>query len=281
MAANDHFTTRATHRADHLPNETNKWTDRGDGFNVELSQKELAEELPWIGNIALGYRTSVVEHDSPKLKRHVAVKLVDSSGVNNGIRRNWKEEANNLRHLRHYHIVRALGSYTERNFCGIILEPVAPCNLKTYLWREKNDLEVIEEMEKNHEMDTSHLPRIMGCLAHALSYIHQERRVRHCDIKPENILLEGTRAIFADFGLSKIITETHSGSSGPSSKTPMVGCHMPETLYCTDHTSILHPSAQQLLIGTSQTTSSVSPVCSPRYTLCPRVAHAKNSCSTG
>ena len=226
MAANDHFTTRATDSATHSDNEIKKWTDRGDGFNVEYpSGKDSYEELPFISSIFLGnHGTSVDKRHSPKLERYVAVKLVHSSGVNDAPKKAWKAETEILRHLRHPHVVRALGSFSDERFSGIILEPIAPCNLKTYLWRDA-DIKVIEEMEKSHKMDISHLPRIMGCLANTLSYIHRDEKVRHCDIKPENILLEGTRAMFADFGLSKIITETHSGSSGPSYKTLMVGRH--------------------------------------------------------
>jgi len=47
--------------------------------------------------------------------------------------------------------------------------------------------------------------RIAGDVAEALSYAHAHDVV-HRDVKPENILLEGQRAVVADFGIARAVT---------------------------------------------------------------------------
>jgi serine/threonine protein kinase len=45
------------------------------------------------------------------------------------------------------------------------------------------------------------LRQAFGCLLQGLQYMHQ-RRIRHKDIKPSNILIHHGQVIYTDFGLS-------------------------------------------------------------------------------
>ena len=49
--------------------------------------------------------------------------------------------------------------------------------------------------------NTALLRSFFGCLAGALDYLH-EAKIRHRDIKPQNILVKGPHVYFTDFGIS-------------------------------------------------------------------------------
>lgn len=110
-----------------------------------------------------------------------------------------------LKRLEHRHIVDFVGSYTDPEFIGLLMSPVAECNLADYFNLIPNS--------KDHE---SLLRSFFGCLATALKYIH-ESRVRHKDIKPQNILIKAGNVLLTDFGLARDSLEaTYSISDGPS-----------------------------------------------------------------
>ena len=93
-----------------------------------------------------------------------------------------------LKRLKHGHIVEFVGSYTDPKYMGLIMSPVAEMDLSTYLKRA--------DTSKHQELRT-----FFGCLARALEFLH-EQNVRHKDIKPGNILVDGGKILFTDFGLS-------------------------------------------------------------------------------
>jgi TolA-binding protein len=93
-----------------------------------------------------------------------------------------------LKRLGHEHIIQFIGSYTDSRHVGLLMSPVADMNLKDYL---------IEATASHHP----ELRTFFGCLARALQYLH-EQRVRHKDIKPQNILVHRGSILFTDFGLS-------------------------------------------------------------------------------
>ncbi|KAF7512717.1 hypothetical protein GJ744_000284 [Endocarpon pusillum] len=70
------------------------------------------------------------------------------------------------------------------------MKPVADMNLATYLSATAN-----LEDRKNC------LRRFFGCLATAVDYLHSQK-VRHKDIKPENILVKDRSVLLTDFGTS-------------------------------------------------------------------------------
>ncbi|KAF2793816.1 kinase-like protein, partial [Melanomma pulvis-pyrius CBS 109.77] len=123
---------------------------------------------------------------------------------NRAVLKDFEKELSNLRKLSHNHIVQLKGSYTDPQFVGIIMSPVADCNLKEYL---------------EGSIEPSLLRTFFGCLAVAIRFLH-ENCVRHKDIKPQNLLVHKGRVLLADFGISLDWSEMgHSTTSGPTTKT--------------------------------------------------------------
>ena len=111
----------------------------------------------------------------------------------------FKTEMKIMKGLRHRHIVRYIGSYTDRNDLGLLISPVADCDLEEYL-------------EKACKTPDRHptLRTFFGCLATALSYLHDEG-IKHRDIKPKNILVHKANVLLADFGISHDFLDTTTG----------------------------------------------------------------------
>ncbi|ETN38534.1 uncharacterized protein HMPREF1541_06570 [Cyphellophora europaea CBS 101466] len=103
----------------------------------------------------------------------------------------FENEITSLKSLAHRHIVKLIGSYTDRHFVGFLMQPVADMDLDAYLASTKIDL--------NEKKDR--LRRYFGCLATAVEYLH-EKGVRHKDIKPKNILIYNRQVLLTDFGTS-------------------------------------------------------------------------------
>ena len=216
----DFLITKSTDWSNKWLNDAPAWTDRGDGYNVEYGEGEKAplEHKEFIASAGEG--GCVEECYCPRLGRKVAVKKVSTEGIKK-TNDELTKEMSHLLTVRHYHCIQVRGSYIRGDWFNIVMEPVATCDLRTYL-RHEDSSPKIRNMEQLCGPRAVFLPTIMGCLAHGLHYLHQKPKLRHRDIKPANILLNGRTVLFADFNLSKVFTETQSGTSGPSRKTQMV-----------------------------------------------------------
>jgi len=118
--------------------------------------------------------------------------------------KDFENELANLKKLSHIHTVQLKGSYTDPQFVGIIMSPIADCNLTEYM---------------EGKFESSLLRNFFGCLAVAVRFLH-DNSVRHKDIKPQNILVYKGRVLLTDFGTSLDWSETgHSTTSGPTTKT--------------------------------------------------------------
>ncbi len=107
-------------------------------------------------------------------------------------------EINIIRGLdRHHHIITVFATYMAKREICLILEPVA----------DEGDLEqFLETLYDDHsgvrlERAMPVLERAFGCLASALAFMHL-KKIRHKDIKPQNILVHHGSVIYTDFGYS-------------------------------------------------------------------------------
>lgn len=120
-----------------------------------------------------------------------------------------QNEVNILAALRHDHVAAIHSTYcTEREF-AIVMSPVADMNLGEYL------------AYNSRPTGDSPIYSWFGCLATAFDYLH-ERKIKHQDVKPANILIRDGQIIVADFGVSKdVLHEATTGSTGPDARTLM------------------------------------------------------------
>lgn len=73
-------------------------------------------------------------------------------------------------------------SFTDEEFFGFITSPVAESNLKSLL----------EKSNKNNvilKYESESLSQAFGCLLEAVRHLHDDLKMRHCDLKPNNILV--------------------------------------------------------------------------------------------
>jgi serine/threonine protein kinase len=118
-----------------------------------------------------------------------------------------KQEIDILKKLSHKHVVTLLGSYTQSNILGLLLHPVAICDLGKLLDElDENQLlahyseDFKKLMDRLGFRDDIHgvrnrLNRVYGCLANAIGYLHTND-IRHKDIKPQNILLSPNDGLY-------------------------------------------------------------------------------------
>ena len=141
-----------------------------------------------------------VDHVVGKMTlNHFALKKISRTGFfkddEEGISL-FANELDILKSLSHRHIVKLVGSYTDRDCIGILMLPVADMNLAQFL---RKGLSSQDREDRNIKLRS-----FFGCIATAIDYLHrnEKKKVRHKDIKPENILVKDYSVFIADFGTS-------------------------------------------------------------------------------
>ncbi|KAH9209800.1 kinase-like domain-containing protein, partial [Leptodontidium sp. 2 PMI_412] len=101
-----------------------------------------------------------------------------------------------------------IASYTDPKYFGIIMAPVADHDLNTFYQFVSPE-------------NAPLLRSFFGCLAGALNFLH-EAKIRHRDIKPQNILVKGAHVYLTDFGVSLDWENlSRSTTTEDSAKTPL------------------------------------------------------------
>ncbi|KAI9765337.1 MAG: hypothetical protein M1840_007417 [Geoglossum simile] len=103
------------------------------------------------------------------------------------------------------HVIRLLATYCQDTELGLELGllhlPLGQCDLTVLLDKPAH--------ERSGLISDDDLERGFGCLSAALQYLHQQC-IRHKDIKPGNILVDGPSLVITDFGISRDFSELSS-----------------------------------------------------------------------
>ena len=106
----------------------------------------------------------------------------------------FAREISVMRQVVHQHCVQFVGSYTDTHHVNILSNPIADMDLATLL---DSSISLEERII---------IFRGIGCLCNAINYLHQNK-IRHEDLKPQNILIHGNNILLTDFGFSLDFSE--------------------------------------------------------------------------
>ncbi|KAI9682633.1 MAG: hypothetical protein M1822_006931 [Bathelium mastoideum] len=183
--------------------------------NVEKKHIHFSgkETIPFkeLGELGRGGYGKVDKVFSQFSQRELARKLFKRQrGGNKAAVQSFINELRVLKKIRHHHCVELIASYTDARYFGIIMLPVAECNLHGFYTRASGNPEGLKILRT-----------FFGCLASAVNYLHSNK-IRHRDIKPENILVKGTDIYLTDFGISLDWEHlSRSTTVAESGKTPL------------------------------------------------------------
>ena len=197
----------------------------GDGFLGASAAADAAPLLAWTARQALppgtrfgayelvsecgrgGMATVYVAQDH-KHNRRVAVKVLHTEVAAAVVREWFLREIAIAAALHHPHILPVHDSGEADGLLYFVMPLVDGESLRERLTRE-GQLPLAGALRLVHEV------------AEALDYAHRQGIV-HCDIKPENILLQDGQAVVADFGIARAFA-IGSGGVSPPDPSPAIG----------------------------------------------------------
>ncbi|KAI9675505.1 MAG: Ankyrin repeat domain-containing protein 44 [Trizodia sp. TS-e1964] len=192
-------------RAQHLVLSNTSGLEKVDGRHRHLSEEPNAhfQSLRILGRGGSG----AVDHVRSKLSlEEYARKRLRKTTFAKGSEalKTFENELRTLKRLSHHHLVRIIGSYTDPKHVALLISPVAQMDLKVFLTRNPFPQD-----------DHLTLRGFFGCLNSALLYLHNSR-IKHRDLKPQNILIFNNKILITDFGTAHDWSdESHSTTYGP------------------------------------------------------------------
>ena len=167
-----------------------------------LGQYQIVQELGR-GGMAVVYKAH-----QPALQRHVAIKVLPPQmGMDPGFVKRFQQEAVAAARLKHPHIVTIYDVGITDGVNYIVMEFI-----------EGQPLSAI--IRQSGAMPPERVAHIIGQVASALDYAHQQGFV-HRDIKPSNIMLgAGDHATLTDFGIAKAMSGVRLTQTGALIGTP-------------------------------------------------------------
>jgi serine/threonine protein kinase len=168
------------------------------GIGQQLGEYKLVRELGKgrVGEVFLGKHISS--------KERVAVKVLQCANqIEKQHVKSFCKEIEYMASLNHPHIVRLLGFGSKDKVPFLVMEYASHGTLK------------------NKRLSPMRVAELVKQLAGALDYMHIEKQLVHCDIKPKNLLLrkkskgKGSEALVGDLGLAALVeTERSVGTFG-------------------------------------------------------------------
>ncbi|OVA13857.1 Protein kinase domain [Macleaya cordata] len=171
------------------------------GMPIRFSYKEL-EEATNNFTVKLGQGGfGSVYRGTLKDGTQLAVKKLE--GIGQGTKE-FRAEVSIIGSIHHIHLVRLKGFCAEGTHRLLVYEYMAKGSLEKWIFKKNNE---------NYMLDWDTRFNIALGTAKGLAYLHEDcdAKIVHCDIKPENVLLDDNYvAKVSDFGLAKLMTREQS-----------------------------------------------------------------------
>jgi len=132
-----------------------------------------------------------------RLGRRVAVKVLAPEAASPAAVTAFRREIDHTVRLEHPNILP-------------LLDVGEAAGLPYYVMRYVRGGSLRKRLERRGRLSLRETARIVQQTAAALGYAHGQR-ILHCDVKPENILLEGDHVYLADFGISRVARPDAAG----------------------------------------------------------------------